>query len=326
MSGEVSFREGWNNEAAFPSYDVRRSLVASVLSQTIQMTLQSNFEAGSTLIEIGSGAGALRHYGGKPMSDYSWVETDHNLRFLQLPRQAKLAQLMVAVPDLPFRDHSIDGIVGLGVVDTLSSYDLEGLATESHRTLRVGGSLVHLLDMSPDYDAEIKNAHARKLFPLPSTHPDDDRPAALDFVALKNLPRRISRLPINDSLRTVFGALVANPEKYVPHTNRTGILFMLGAIARQYGMVVESHESWIEYTGERWAQVFVKHGFSIISNGIVTVDGFADKATIPQTYKDKGVAAIKRREGVVSLLLDPNSDHDNIPISANTHVFVAQKT
>jgi len=326
MIASETFRASWTNPDVFAMYDERRLLAAAALQKLFGSVLHEHFAAGSIVVEVGAGDGALSRYAQRDPDEYYWVETDHNPDFLAIPRKVPSRKVAAVLPELPFGNESIDSIVGLGVWDTLSSYDLRMAAGVARDILKPGGKALHLLDMSPDYIAEIRNARERKLFPLVNKGPEEEDPMGLVFVALKNLPRRISRLPVEQSLRSVFGAIVQDPEKYVPMANRTGILQYLGMVAKKYGMVVEEHDSWYGHMGERFAEAFSDE-YEVAQNGLVTAVCEVDASGVPADLIKKGVTHITRAHGFVTASSATNGEPHSgtVKVSADAHIFAARK-
>jgi hypothetical protein len=325
MTNGDSYRHSWTQAEAFSFYDERRSVVAPALSKLINETFSDNLDEGNTILEIGAGGGALSYYGDDSVDRYKWIESDQNSNFLTLQRPRELAKLAIALPDIALKPESLDAIVGLGVLDTFSTKDLEGTANSAAETLRDGGRLIHLLDMSPDYLAEIRIAENERLFPLITKNGEEMGDLGLVFVDKKNLPRRISRLPIPSSVRNVFGSLVADPDKYVPLVNRTGVLQYLGDIVQELGIVVKKHPSWYGYLGERLERAFESVGFEVEKNLLKTTSLEVDETMLHESLQGKKVTRIERTRGFVTAYADEKDGDWNhlINMSTDSHIFIA---
>ena len=322
-----TYRHSWANTASYGTYEERRMFVEPALNKLIGDLISEHFAPGGVVLEVGAGAGALRRYAGEAGDQLTWVESEHYEAPLQLPRSIDTPKAVVALPDIPFRPGSLDGVISLGVLDTLSTDDLEGTAKSVAEVLTSGGKVIHLLDMSPDYVAEIKNSKARGLFPLLFNGEDENKTLGIHYVAIKNLARRVSRLPIDQSMKNVFVAIVNDPQKHMTAVNRTGILQLLGSVAEEYDMVIETEPNWLGKLANTLSLYFEEAGLKVVRDEIVTTQTVVDERCLPPQIHGRGATDVIRKQGWVDVLRDESGLilPGRVRLHADSQVLVAVK-
>lgn len=323
----ASYTESWQGTAHYAIYEQRRMYVTPALSQLVGGVVEEYFSPGDTVLEVGAGAGALRRYAGSAADQINWIESEHTQEPLDIPRAIETERHIVALPEIPFADEGLDGIISLGVLDTLSDEDLEGTARSATRALKEGKHIVHLLDMSPDYIAEIKNAAARGLFPLPFNGDDEEHTLGLHYVAVKNIQRRVSRLPIDPPTKRVFAAVVADAERHIQDLNRTNVLQYLGEIAEKFGMVEETAPSWLGALGDRLSKRFEEAGLTPVRNEVIATELLVNEQDLPLDAQGQGITHITRKQGAVDAYRQTDGLWlpGKVSVRADTQLVVAAK-
>jgi SAM-dependent methyltransferase len=166
-----------------PFTDCHRTIVKRVLSRHVA--------AEGTLLEIGAGFGQLAH----------WLDGDGG-RFIHTePDPVALARLRSRYPGarterasaerLPVPDGSCAGVIGLCTLDVVS--DLNAALREVRRALARGGVFVHLVDLAPSFDGELRELAAEGKVVLPNLFSDPSEARwpedllVIDWIEMKRL-------------------------------------------------------------------------------------------------------------------------------------------
>lgn len=143
-----------------------RALTRSLISELL-------LEYGGLLprVEIGAGDGQLRSLLPENALE-GWVHTEPSAlgvsRFLERHPEATVKR--AAAEALPFADGEVGCVLGLCVLDLVK--DGAAVAKECLRVLKPGGTLIHLLDMSVDPLAPIRQLQASRLLVIPNVFSD----------------------------------------------------------------------------------------------------------------------------------------------------------
>ena len=316
----------WVHPEIFAQYDIRRQLVAPELGEIISETLSQYIPVDSTIVEIGSGNGALRRYAGQLSNQYSWIETEQNPEFLNGSPDSDNQKVAAQLPNLPFHQESVDAVVGFSVLDTLRPTTLKSTAGEVARVVKNGGTFTHILDMAPDYSIEIESAAAEGKFPLVFQPESGD--LGMGYNDINNMGKvlaKIESLPTTDSVKRVFMSLLLSPTEALPRLNGTAVLGYLGNMAVENNMMIEKFDNWMELLGARYAEAFGAQGFNIVADEIVVKTGLRPKSLLPHEYWDS--THLDRTQGMLKASSKPDGiiTPNYIRVSADAHVFVAQK-
>jgi SAM-dependent methyltransferase len=124
-----------------PVDEINRRIVNGALQEKVQAV-----DPISRWIEIGAGDGKLRKWLPEWLRGQV-VHTEPSANYLEQFRlhNKGTEPVEASVYDLPFDDGSIDGVLGLCVLDAL--HDLPAAAAELRRVLRPGGHVMHFLDL-----------------------------------------------------------------------------------------------------------------------------------------------------------------------------------
>lgn len=323
-----SYTDSWQDPDAFSHYDERREVVATALSSQISGVLTDHYPDGSVLLEIGAGNGAMSHYAGETTtSRFRWIETEQNPAFLDLSRSSTQLRVTATSAALPFTENSMDGVVGLSMLDTLSMQDLEDTAQSVKSVLKPGSNFSHLLDMSPDYMAEIELARANQEFPVPFSD-EHNETMGLAFINIRNrhILAKISSLPIDPVISRTMRLLIEQPEAITALANSTGVLPYMGSTLIEYGLVSHIVPNWVEHFGQRLERVFSASGLSVIHNGIVNTTVTHSRSLLPPKYRPSRPNHVIRSQGVVSIGIDDlDIPKGQVVVEADAHLFVAEK-
>jgi SAM-dependent methyltransferase len=210
-----------------PFLDCHRTIVKRVLGR--------HLPAEGTLLEIGAGFGQLAH----------WLEGDGRPLFHTEPDPAALARLRARYPAakterasaerLPVPGGSCAGVVGLCTLDVVS--DMNAALSEARRALAPGGVFVHLMDLAPSFDGELRELSAAGKVVLPNlfSDPSDARwPEDLlvsDWIEMKRL------------LAALASKSHPLPEVCAPYfAHFDGATFDAASAARQFEVLVRTPE------------------------------------------------------------------------------------
>lgn len=316
-----SLVEKWTHPEAFEAYEEARSVVAPALSSAIQEAL-GRIPEGSDVLEIGAGDGALRRYGGETAQALNWTESDHNPDFLALPRSRPVDQLEIRLPDMPVDPDSTDAIVGLGVLDTMSTAEVAETILNTQKALRSGGMLLHIMDMAPDLLAEIYNSAQHGKFPLPFNSGDGE--LGLCYIDRSKIGKQVQAADLDPSTTKVLLSLILDPERYIPMTTKTAILPHLGNLAIEKGFAAEQTPSWMKFFGSRLGTIAEACGMKPVANEYIEADGLKVRGTMPSQFRDANV--VFRRFGAVGIDNRPSIHLPSfVKTTANVHVFAAEK-
>lgn len=319
MPDPENLESRWVHPHAFESYEIARSAVAPALTLAIQQSLRYVPNNGE-VFEIGAGGGAFRHYAGEGQT-LDWTESDHNPVFLALPRTYPTKKVTACLPDIPIKPRSVDGVIGLGVLDTMATGAVDQTIVRAYRVLREGGVLLHVMDLSPDIIAEIHNAKPHGLFPLPYMK---DEAVGLCYVERENVGAQLKSSGVKPSTTQVLLALIRDPYKYVPKTSGNAILPYLGNLAMQRGLAQQEQPNWMQHFGNRLGELASAHGFTVLANKFIEEEAYQLSSRLPGSFL--GTDAISRRYGVLSAKNPPGKSVPlHVKAAANLHVFAAQK-
>jgi hypothetical protein len=323
-----SFKDSWKNLDAFSFYDEKRAIVSSALGTQISDVLSEYYPDDAVLVEIGSGNGAMSHYAGETTtSRYRWIETEQNPTFVASSRSSVDIRVAASSADLPFKENSIDGVIGLGMLDTLSPHDLDSTAKSVQAVLKSGGHFAHLLDMSPDYMAEVESARANMEFPVPYNE-DQDQEMGLVFINIKNrhIFAKIKSLPEDPAYTKAICTLIEHPETISTLGNRKNILPLLGSLLVKHGLVTSIKPNWVEYLGEKLEDVFSANGLNVIRNETINTSVTHSRSLLPPKHRSSLPNHVTRKQGVVSVLRDETDlPRGQVLVEADAHLFVAEK-
>jgi SAM-dependent methyltransferase len=136
----------------------------------VKRVLGRHLPAEGTLLEIGAGFGQLAY----------WLDGEVQ-RFIHTePDPAALARFRARYPGakterasaerLPVADGGCAGVVGLCTLDVVS--DMNAALREARRALAPGGVFVHLMDLAPSFDGELRELSAAGKVVLPNLFSD----------------------------------------------------------------------------------------------------------------------------------------------------------
>jgi ubiquinone/menaquinone biosynthesis C-methylase UbiE len=197
--------------------------------------LDRHLAAEGTLLEIGAGFGELAH----------WLDGDSR-RFVHTePDAAALARLRARFPEaraepasaerLPVPDASSAGVVGLCTLDVVS--DMHAALCEARRVLAPGGVFVHLMDLAPSFEGELRELAAAGKVVLPNLFSDPSE------------ARWPEDLLVSDWVETkrLLAALAANshplPQVFAPYFAHFGrASFDAAKAAREFELLVRTPE------------------------------------------------------------------------------------
>ena len=189
--------EVWNSLGTIGRFEANRKVVDPALSAILQGIVERHLPHG-TILEIGSGTGALRKRISPQDKDRNLVHIDSSEVYAakmhsNFPHAAILAS---EAARLPFGDSVLDGVISLSSFDTFAN--LGTAVQETQRVLREGNKFVHILDLVPDPVLLIEYLLQSGEIPFPNSAIGDFPELAWrvatesqisSFLAEKNAPR-----------------------------------------------------------------------------------------------------------------------------------------
>jgi SAM-dependent methyltransferase len=180
----------------------------------VRRVFQRHVAEQGTLLEIGAGFGQLASWLGSAGDRFVYTEPDSGAlaKLRSLHPSARTEQ--ASAERLPVADASAAGVIGLCTLDVVS--DLRAALREIRRVLAPGGVLVHLVDLAPSFDGELRELAMMGKVVLPNLFSDPSQarwPEDLlvtDWVEMKALLAALASQ--SHPLPHVFGHYFANFE------------------------------------------------------------------------------------------------------------------
>jgi SAM-dependent methyltransferase len=252
------------------------------------------------VLEVGAGAGELRDLVGETLPhQIDWVETDPNPRMLETQRKHPTKKQVVALPEFPFDDESVDAVVGFSVFDVLTYPALETSLSQFHRALKKGGRVFHFLDVYPgpypEFSLARENGHY--LFPLVAQQSpyDVNGLTGLYHVDPAALRSGVSEFRSSRSLNVRMvcqftETFLANPERFTDYletswTKDRGdieeIFLKLPEAFKVFSAIRRTIPDYPAHLHTQWESLAKKAGFKIDYSGRITETTTAPVSAFP---------------------------------------------
>ncbi|HEX6278288.1 MAG TPA: class I SAM-dependent methyltransferase [Polyangiaceae bacterium] len=181
----------------------------------VRRVLESHVAEQGNLLEIGAGFGQLASWLGVTGSRFVHTEPDAGALAKLRSRHPSARTEQASAERLPVPDASCTGVIGLCTLDVVA--DLRATLNEARRVLAPGGVLVHLMDLAPSFDGELRELAMMGKVVLPNLFSDPSEarwPEDLlvtDWAAMKALLAALASR--SHPLPHVFGHYFANYER-----------------------------------------------------------------------------------------------------------------
>jgi ubiquinone/menaquinone biosynthesis C-methylase UbiE len=181
----------------------------------VRRVLESHVAEQGTLLEIGAGFGQLASWLDGAGSRFVHTEPDAGALAKLRSRYPSARTEQASAERLPVPDASVSAVIGLCTLDVVS--DLTAALREVRRVLAPGGVLVHLVDLAPSFEGELRELAVTGKVVLPNLFSDPSEarwPEDLlvsDWVEMKALLAALASQ--SHPLPHVFGHYFANYER-----------------------------------------------------------------------------------------------------------------
>ncbi len=284
--GFESTRSGWQNPTVFDVYKQNRELSEGLFESLVAEAFLPAIQTNAQVVEIGAGNGVLYDTLADQLPDtVNWTETDQTVEYLLLARPAVRQLVAVELPFTPFADNSVDAVVGLSSLDTLSPPVLEAALAECKRILVPGGSIVHALDLAPNIDALVKEALRNGYIPFPCSLRDNEESAGsgVHFVQKRRLAMSLLEMKQDVSIKRIFQSFIQNYENTFAQVgiNYPAVFDVLALILEEGGLVEKTVPLW-EYFSTNMVQAADAAGLRIVRNEVIKKQALIERNKIKQ--------------------------------------------
>jgi ubiquinone/menaquinone biosynthesis C-methylase UbiE len=322
----MSTRLSWQNPEVFDSYRSGRDMTGGVVAHQIGQVVLTELNPGMRVLEMGAGDGYLRECVRNNLLDsVVWVETDQSERYLGLSASRRETRVVSEFPVTPFADETFDAVIALSAFDTLPTDRLTASLEECTRILKLGGTVLHILDMAANTDDIYSEARSQGLLPFPAIMRRDDgeEVSGVHYVRKISLPEAISKMDQPDSIKAVLMRFVSNFEATQAYVglNYPEIFDYVARILLREGLVEKSSTSWENFTDKLVASA-CKAGLAVVRNEVIEATANVRRRDIPKQVRNKAIS-VKRRFGVSSIdEVEPNDPRLGPRLKVKSNVLV----